>query len=163
MWRSVVATTAAGYDRCGRGARFATPMHQARPDKKGIARGIASGFARKKLDLGPPVAAGGADDSALDYSVKSFSVAIARRSHPFPFRTRQLSSSAPMVLPWQRGGRVGRRRENPSKPLGSGKESSGFLVRPPAAPRRGDWPVLSAAAGVVNPVTRETIWTASCE
>ena len=39
-----------------------------------------------------------------------FSVAIAKRSHPFPFRSRQLSSSAPMVLPGRPGGRVGRRR-----------------------------------------------------
>jgi hypothetical protein len=39
-----------------------------------------------------------------------FSVAIARRQHPFPSRTRKLSSSAPMVLPGKLGGRVGRRR-----------------------------------------------------
>lgn len=35
-------------------------------------------------------------------------MAIARRPHPFSSRTRQLSSSAPMVLRWQRRGRVGR-------------------------------------------------------
>ena len=38
-------------------------------------------------------------------------MALARRKHPFPFRTRQLSSSAPMVLHAQVCGRVGRRRE----------------------------------------------------
>src|SRR3990172_2703707 len=30
--------------------------------------------------------------------------------HPFPSRTRQLSPPGPMVLRWQRRGRVGRRR-----------------------------------------------------
>src|SRR5690348_12720935 len=39
------------------------------------------------------------------------SVAIAEGSHPVPFRTRKLSPPAPMVLPWRRGGRVGRRRD----------------------------------------------------
>ena len=42
--------------------------------------------------------------------VPDFSVAIARRSHPFPFRTRKLSSSAPMVLHGRLCGRVGRCR-----------------------------------------------------
>ncbi len=31
----------------------------------------------------------------------------AEGKRPFPFRTRKLSPPAPMVLPWQRGGRVG--------------------------------------------------------
>src|SRR3954451_4004075 len=35
---------------------------------------------------------------------------MARGKRPVPFRTRKLSLSAPMVLPWRRGGRVGRRR-----------------------------------------------------
>ena len=35
---------------------------------------------------------------------------IARRSHPFPSRTRKLSFSAPMVLHGQLCGRVGHRR-----------------------------------------------------
>ena len=38
------------------------------------------------------------------------SVAKAVGSHPFPFRTRQLSPPAPMVLGRRRPGRVGRRR-----------------------------------------------------
>src|SRR3954464_7058434 len=32
----------------------------------------------------------------------------AQGPHPFPFRTRQLSPAAPMVLPLRGGGRVGR-------------------------------------------------------
>ena len=39
-----------------------------------------------------------------------FSVALARGKHLFPFRTEQLSPSAPMVLGPQGPGRVGRRR-----------------------------------------------------
>ena len=35
---------------------------------------------------------------------------MAVGSHPFPFRTRKLSPPAPMVLGWNRPGRVGRRR-----------------------------------------------------
>ena len=35
---------------------------------------------------------------------------IAAGKHLFPSRTQQLSPPAPMVLPWQRGGRVGHRR-----------------------------------------------------
>src|SRR5688500_308702 len=35
---------------------------------------------------------------------------MARGKRPVPFRTRKLSLSAPMVLPWRRGGRVGHRR-----------------------------------------------------
>ena len=46
-----------------------------------------------------------------------FPVAIAKGPHPFPFRTRKLSPSAPMVLHGQLGGRVGRRREFFQKPL----------------------------------------------
>ena len=38
------------------------------------------------------------------------SVVIAERFHPFSFRTRKLSSPAPMVLHGQLCGRVGRRR-----------------------------------------------------
>src|SRR5262245_22636037 len=39
-----------------------------------------------------------------------FSVVIARGTHLFPFRTEQLSPSAPMVLGPHGPGRVGRRR-----------------------------------------------------
>src|SRR3954469_4467582 len=37
-------------------------------------------------------------------------VAMAAGTHPFPFRTRQLSPPAPMVLGGRPPGRVGRRR-----------------------------------------------------
>src|SRR4030066_879472 len=40
------------------------------------------------------------------------SVAMAERKHPFPSRTRKLSSPAPMVLRGYPRGRVGRRRIN---------------------------------------------------
>src|SRR5436190_12858881 len=40
-----------------------------------------------------------------------FPVVIERRSHPFPFRTRQLSSASPMILRGQLRGKVGRRRD----------------------------------------------------
>ena len=35
--------------------------------------------------------------TSSQFSTKSL-VAIAKRSHPFPYRTRKLSSSAPMVV-----------------------------------------------------------------
>ena len=41
---------------------------------------------------------------------RPFPVALARGKHLFPFRTEQLSLSAPMVLGGQPPGRVGRRR-----------------------------------------------------
>ena len=53
---------------------------------------------------------------ALDRSVRvhlasgetGFLVAIPRGKHPFPSRTRQLSPPGPMILRWQRRGKVGR-------------------------------------------------------
>ena len=47
---------------------------------------------------------------------RKFAVAIARGKHLFPFRTEQLSLSAPMVLGSQEPGRVGRRRFNVEQP-----------------------------------------------
>ena len=38
------------------------------------------------------------------------SVPMAVRVHPFPSRTRQLSSLAPKILGWKRPGKIGRRR-----------------------------------------------------
>src|ERR687895_710916 len=46
------------------------------------------------------------------------SVVIARGRHLFPFRTEQLSPSAPMVLGSQGPGRVGRRRFDLGRPTG---------------------------------------------
>src|SRR5215207_6716141 len=45
------------------------------------------------------------------------SVVIARGLHLFPFRTEQLSPSAPMVLGPRGPGRVGRRRSSLGPPL----------------------------------------------
>jgi hypothetical protein len=42
---------------------------------------------------------------------ETVSAVMAEGRHPVPFRTRKLSPPAPMVLPWRRGGRVGRRRD----------------------------------------------------
>jgi hypothetical protein len=49
------------------------------------------------------------------WPVQQFPVAIAAKSHPFPSRTRKLSSPAPMVLGGSPPGRVGRRRNNRTK------------------------------------------------
>ena len=38
------------------------------------------------------------------------SVILTQRVHPFPFRTRKLSSAVPRVLRWRRRGRVGHGR-----------------------------------------------------
>src|SRR3712207_9368217 len=55
---------------------------------------------------------------------RTLSVAIARGKHLFPFRTEQLSLSAPMVLGPQGPGRVGRRRFNRRKAAPRGGLSS---------------------------------------
>jgi hypothetical protein len=44
-------------------------------------------------------------------SSNNFPVTITKGSHPVTFRTRKLSPSVPMILPWQRGGKVGRHRD----------------------------------------------------
>ena len=60
-----------------------------------------------------------------------FPVAMARGKHLFPFRTEQLSPSAPMVLGPQGPGRVGRRR---------------FFLRHTSRPRGGSWSSYRAQA-----------------
>ena len=47
--------------------------------------------------------AGGSDTK----SASTKSVLIAVRVHPFPSRTRQLSSLAPKILGWRRPGKIG--------------------------------------------------------
>src|SRR3954454_4586054 len=75
-----------------------------------------------------------------------FAVAIARGKHLFPFRTEQLSLSAPMVLGPQGPGRVGRRRFT-SRAVPSGAARRRCRVSPMAAqPPLPDDPVLAAAA-----------------
>src|SRR5439155_6708699 len=49
---------------------------------------------------------------------QKFPVVIEQKSHPFPFRTRQLSSASPMILRGQLRGKVGRRRDNMKGPRG---------------------------------------------
>src|SRR5215467_3292353 len=61
---------------------------------------------------------------------------IAKGRHLFPFRTEQLSLSAPMVLGGQPPGRVGRRRffvVQPAPPSGAGFCRSMVVVRAPRA------------------------------
>src|SRR5687768_5265284 len=60
-----------------------------------------------------------------------FPVAVARGKHPFPFRTRQLSPSAPMVLRALVRGRVGRRREVFLKGPGLNTQGLRFLSLQP--------------------------------
>src|SRR3954468_20013762 len=62
-----------------------------------------------RLDLGQLC---GFEGPAGDRRSRNLSVVIARGIHLFPFRTEQLSPSAPMVLGPQGPGRVGRRRLN---------------------------------------------------
>src|SRR3954447_17498578 len=55
---------------------------------------------------------------------RQFPVAMARGKHLFPFRTEQLSPSAPMVLGLHGPGRVGRRRFFSHEPPREGGSSS---------------------------------------
>jgi hypothetical protein len=59
--------------------------------------------------------------AAREGGLSRFAVAIARGKHLFPFRTEQLSLSAPMVLGPQGPGRVGRRRFTSHEPLPRGR------------------------------------------
>src|SRR5437764_15488146 len=64
-----------------------------------------------------------------------FPVVIEQRSHPFPFRTRQLSSASPMILRGQLRGKVGRRRDNMKGPRGNSWAFFFFPPPPPPQPR----------------------------
>ena len=70
------------------------------------------------------------------YSIEGFGytfpVTIAEGKHPFPYRTRQLSPLAPMVLLARVSGRVGRCRETEKKPFPYGK---GFFFDSPPTGR----------------------------
>ena len=78
--------------------------------------------------------------------LSQFAVAIARGKHLFPFRTEQLSLSAPMVLGSQGPGRVGRRRFNSERPRYAGP----FFV--PWRGARAPWQD-APAAGLVTRLT----------
>src|SRR5215218_8223170 len=67
----------------------------------------------------------------------SVTAAMARGKRPVTFRTRKLSLSAPMVLPWRRGGRVGRRRT--TIPEGAPTYVLGPLRRSPEQPFEPLW------------------------
>src|SRR5436309_4516689 len=72
-----------------------------------------------------------------------FPVATAVGKHPFPFRTRQLSPPAPMVLGGRPPGRVGRRRDTPRRSPPSGGSFARVatfraMARPPRRPARRD-------------------------
>src|SRR5438105_15640344 len=72
---------------------------------------------------------------------KETSVTIAAGKHLFPSRTQQLSPSAPMVLGWQRSGRVGHRRGLfllPEKRRVSGVLASALGVTPSSERHSGD-------------------------
>ena len=56
-----------------------------------------------------------------------FLAVIAAGSHPFPYRTRQLSPPAPMVVGPQGPSRVGRRQIKQGSPLGRNR-SAGFFI-----------------------------------
>ena len=64
-----------------------------------------------------------------------FPVALPEGPHPFPFRTRKLSPPGPMVLRWQRRGRVGRCRgsfemRGPAPPIADSQPAkAGRLLR----------------------------------
>src|SRR4051794_10661307 len=74
----------------------------------------------------PPAPAG----PAVVCQVHSVTAAMARGKRPVTFRTRKLSLSAPMVLPWGRGGRVGRRRTYFSKRGSEPRAPAPVLVCP---------------------------------
>src|SRR5215213_659661 len=83
--------------------------------------------------------------------VHSVTAAMARGKRPVTFRTRKLSLSAPMVLPWRRRGRVGRRRTTiPERAPASVLAPSSREVRPRA-------PVTAPAATAAGVVCRRTL------
>ena len=76
------------------------------------------------------------------------SVAMAAGTHPFPFRTRQLSPPAPMVLGLRNPGRVGRRRINLKQLAGpSGPASSRYSALRFPPPSRGVRPHVTVFGG----------------
>ena len=58
--------------------------------------------------------------------VSTKSVLIAVRVHPFPSRTRQLSSLAPKILGWRRPGKIG--SADTKGPVLTGPDPSTFLL-----------------------------------
>ena len=54
------------------------------------------------------------------------SVIQTQRVHPYPFRTRKLSSAVPRVLRWRRRGRVGHGRHRIPVPLRDAREENPY-------------------------------------
>ena len=85
-------------------------------------------------------------------------VTLAERPHPFPSRTRKLSSPAPKILRGQPFGKIGRRRDfcvfgEESEPAYRARRSGGLACRPvscPHDPGRGSEP---AHGSTVTPST----------
>src|SRR4051794_18415161 len=68
-------------------------------------------------------------------------VTLAERPHPFPSRTRKLSSPAPKILRGQPFGKIGRRRDL--------CVSACLDPAPPVTPTSGERTALSASRGLV--------------
>jgi hypothetical protein len=87
-------------------------------------------------------------------------VTLAERPHPFPSRTRKLSSPAPKILRGQPFGKIGRRRDfcvsgEQSQTADRAPRSGGLACRPvscPHDPGRGSEPALGST--VSPPTTR---------
>lgn len=95
------------------------PSHTNRPEGFLLKHALQFGPRDRTMRLEP------AEHSA-DETHPGLSVATAEGPHPTPFRTRKLSPPAPMVMSWQRGVRVGRRRRF-SSPVDSPAESAGVF------------------------------------
>ena len=69
------------------------------------------------------------------YSLKKKLVSMAMRVHPFPYRTRKLSSFAPTILGWKRPGKIGRCQHKRPLSIDSGLFLCTFRTnKPPAMP-----------------------------
>ena len=63
------------------------------------------------LDRRPAPVTAGAKDAAETHPDAKILVTLAERPHPFPSRTRKLSSPAPKILRGQPFGKIGRRQD----------------------------------------------------
>ena len=81
--------------------------------------------------------------SGVGSQLKIIPVTLAERNHPFPSRTRKLSSPAPKILGGQLPGKIGRRRDN-------------FCFRPFRAQRCSGnaWPARSIGGRLVTSQAR---------
>ena len=55
---------------------------------------------------------------------------IRARVHPFPFRTRKLSSLLPKILVWRRTGKIGSAYTKKAQPFGPGLLDYASLAQP---------------------------------